>query len=138
MVPERDPKVDPKPDPLWGAQMLRNTRNSTGFGVFWPLRGVQFWDHFWINFGTNSVTTEFPNFSAFTGRATIKLKFMHRPTPESFHKLSFHKLSGPTFSRKFMQDGDRKPFHKLSFYEFHEKFMPAANALETFHKLSFA
>ena len=45
VVPKRYPKVDPKPDPLWGAQVLRNTRNSKGFGAFWPLRGIHFRTH---------------------------------------------------------------------------------------------
>ena len=57
--PERVPKVDPKPDPLWGAQVLRNTRNSKGFGAFWPLRGVQFWSHFRTHFEINFGTTDF-------------------------------------------------------------------------------
>ena len=47
---KKRPKVDPKLDPLWGAQMLRNTRNSKGFGDFWPLRGVQLWTHFRSHF----------------------------------------------------------------------------------------
>ena len=34
VVPKRYPNVDPKPDPLWGAQVLRNTSNSNGFGAF--------------------------------------------------------------------------------------------------------
>ena len=34
VVPKRVPKVDPNPDPLWGAQGLTNTRNSKGFGAF--------------------------------------------------------------------------------------------------------
>ena len=37
-----DPKVDPKPDPLWGAQMLRNTRNSKGLELFGLSEGSSF------------------------------------------------------------------------------------------------
>ena len=42
MVPKRDPKVDHKPDPLWGAQVLRNTRNSKDFGAFGLSEGSSF------------------------------------------------------------------------------------------------
>ena len=63
MVPEMDPKVDPTTDPLWGAQVLRNTRNSKGFGAFRPLGGTQFWTHFRINSGLNFGTPEIRQFS---------------------------------------------------------------------------
>ena len=42
VAPIRDPKVDPKPDPLWGAQVLENTMNSNGFGAFDLSEGSSF------------------------------------------------------------------------------------------------
>ena len=45
----------------------------------------------------------------------MKLRFMHHPTPESFHEHSFHKPSGTTIPKRFMQDGHREPFHELYF-----------------------
>ena len=58
-----DPKVDPKPDPLWGAQVLEKAMNSNGFGAFWSLRGIQFRTHFWIHFGFNFGTPGIGDFS---------------------------------------------------------------------------
>ena len=42
MVPKRDPKVYPKPDPVWGAQVLEKARNSNGFGLFDLSEGSSF------------------------------------------------------------------------------------------------
>ncbi len=65
MVPEKGPKVDPKPYPLWGSQVLRNTRNSNGFGAFRPLGWGPVLDTFlgtfWAQFRDPRISELFPN-----------------------------------------------------------------------------
>ena len=64
MVPEMGPTVDPNPVPLWGAQVLRNTRNSKMFGVFDLSEVYSFGfilDTFWAQFRDPRISELFRN-----------------------------------------------------------------------------